>query len=130
MILIIVIEGHFPVVRVIDIILILLVHLVRKLMSFHNYEAVHISDLQPGMILSTASSLLFQDQKTTILKISKESMSDRLSEEDISYIYKWVDKHPGYDKVSIVRKLPFSAFISLGFVIFLVLGALKYYEAF
>ena len=123
------ISGRLPQFRITDLLIIGSIHLIRTILSWHNYSTVKIIDLKPGMILSTASSvMMFGDGNVGVNKLSEENMGDRLTEENISSIYRWMDKHPDYETVTIVRKIPFSAFISLGYVTFLILGVLNYYE--
>ena len=123
------VSGGFPAIHINDLMLIAVIHLIRMLLSWHNYKTVKITELKPGMILSTTSSIMiYGNEGNGIVRISREDMGDRLTEDEVASVFKWLDKHPNYETVSIVRKIPFSAFISLGYIVFLILGVLKNYE--
>jgi preflagellin peptidase FlaK len=86
------------------------------------YESIPVSELQPGMILSTFSSVLMQGSRVRGLPgISNEDLRNRLSVEEIDSIQRWA-KSREVEQVSIVKKIPFALFITLGYVSYFILG--------
>jgi preflagellin peptidase FlaK len=90
----------------------------------YNYEEIGIGELKEGMILSAVSSvLLANDRRGKFKKISDESLSSRLTGEDISYIKELSDRNRKLTSVTIVRKIPFALFIAVS-VICVIMGEL------
>lgn len=82
------------------------------------YEKVEISQLKKGMILTTLSSVLMQNSITKGLpKVSTEDLRSRLTEDEISSIKIWA-KATHTDSLTIVKKIPFAIFISIGFLLY------------
>ena len=84
------------------------------------YETITISELKKGMILSTFSSLMFQMSITKGLPpVSKENLNDRLTEEQVASVQKWA-KATRTQSITIVKKIPFAVFITIGFAVYFV----------
>ena len=84
------------------------------------YETIAISELKKGMILSTFSSLMFQMSITKGLPpVSKENLNDRLTEEQVASVQKWA-KATRTESITIVKKIPFAVFITIGFALYFV----------
>lgn len=85
------------------------------------YETIKIIDLKPGMILSTACTLPMQLSITPGLpKVSKEDLSNRLTNEEIDSIKLWA-KATKVEELIIVKKIPFAIFVSAGFIIYFII---------
>ena len=85
------------------------------------YREIKISELEKGMILSTVSSLLMQNSRVRGLpRISEENLGDRLTEEQIASITRWAESRD-VEWLTIVKKIPFAIFISLGYITYFVL---------
>lgn len=85
------------------------------------YETVRIDQLQKGMILTTMSSLLMQTSITKGLPgVSTEDLKSRLTAEEIESIKIWA-KATKMEELTIVRKIPFAIFISIGFLGYFIL---------
>jgi preflagellin peptidase FlaK len=97
--------------------------LIRIVVSEYNYAEISIDNLKTGMILSTYTTLLFAESKVKGLpKISKEDLRSRLTAEEVEAIKRWQKSKYGQGKVTIVKKVPFAIFITIGLMIYMVLG--------
>ena len=82
------------------------------------YEKVEVSQLKKGMILTTFSSMLMQTSITQGLPgISTEDLKSRLTNEEIDSIKIWA-KATHTESLTIVKKIPFAIFISIGILIY------------
>lgn len=90
----------------------------RKWADKYNYKVIKISELKSGMILTVDSTLLLINAgvKEIPLRFS-EDMSGRLTPSEIQAIQEWAYAHNTCDEIAIVQKIPFAAFISLGYSI-------------
>lgn len=85
------------------------------------YETIAVSQLKKGMILSTMSTMLMQSSITKGLpKLSTEDLKSRLTESEINSVLIWA-KATRTDTLTVVKKIPFAIFISIGFVGYFVL---------
>ena len=88
------------------------------------YEKVRVEDLRKGMILTTLSSVLMQSSINKGLPgISTEDLKSRLTSEEIESIKIWA-KATRTRELTIVKKIPFAVFISIGFVSYFVLWSI------
>jgi len=88
------------------------------------YEEVAVADLKTGMILATFSSLLMQSSITKGLPgVSTEDLKSRLTNEEIESIRIWA-KATRTTSLTIVKKIPFAVFISVGFLAYGILWSL------
>jgi preflagellin peptidase FlaK len=82
------------------------------------YEQVPVAKLKPGMILSAMSSLLMQTSITRGLPaISTEDLKSRLTNEEIESVKIWA-KATHVETLTVVKKIPFAIFISIGLLIY------------
>ena len=85
------------------------------------YESIPVSDLKAGMILSTMSTVLMQTSITKGLpKLSTEDLKSRLTDSEINSVKIWA-KATNTDTLTIVKKIPFAIFISIGFTSYFVI---------
>ena len=76
------------------------------------------------MILSTISSVLMQTSITPGLPgVSTEDLRSRLTTEEIASIKIWA-KATHTESLTIVKKIPFAIFISIGFVSYFILWSI------
>lgn len=88
------------------------------------YARVKVDELKKGMILSTLSSVLMQKSITRGLpNVSTEDLKSRLSSEEIESIKLWA-RATRTEELTIVKKIPFAVFISIGFVIYFVIWSI------
>lgn len=85
------------------------------------YEDVEVGNLKKGMILSSMSSILMQNSITPGLpNISTENLRSRLTESEVDSVKIWA-KATKTESLTIVKKIPFAIFISIGFISYLFL---------
>lgn len=102
-------------------ILIILILFCQMIIKTSIYETVPITQLQDGMILSTASSMLMQNSRVRGLpQISSEDLRNRLTMEEVKSIKRWA-KCRKMDHLVIVKKIPFAFFLIMGFVSYFVI---------
>ncbi len=102
---------------------VLVFEIIRFFASRYNYMEIETKDIKPGMILSTASSVLINMSKSeNIPGISKEDQRNRLTLSETDAVIAWGKSRCGAKKITVVRKIPFAIFISIGIVIYLILG--------
>lgn len=88
------------------------------------YEKVPVAELKKGMILSSFSSMLMQASITKGLPgVSTEDLKSRLTSEEIESIRIWA-KATHTESLTIVKKIPFAIFISIGFLCYCILGSI------
>lgn len=88
------------------------------------YEKVEVSQLKKGMILTTFSSMLMQTSITKGLPgISTEDLKSRLTNDEIESIKIWA-KATHTDSLTIVKKIPFAIFISIGILVYCLIWGL------
>lgn len=86
------------------------------------YEQVPIDELKKGMVLTLFSSTLMQTSKTKGLPgISTEDLRSRLNEDEVASVRAWA-KATKTTSLTIVRKVPFAAMISAGYMLYAILG--------
>ena len=108
---------------------VLLFMIIRIFAEQYNYQVIEVAQLKPGMVLSRASSILLQVSRVKGLPgISDETLKSRLTPSEIDSIHRWEKTKAGREKLTIVRKIPFAIFISIGVIVYIVIGKLfKWY---
>lgn len=82
------------------------------------YETVEVPQLKKGMILTTFSSMLMQTSITKGLPgVSTEDLKSRLTEGEVESVKIWA-KATHTDRLTIVKKIPFAIFISIGMLLY------------
>ena len=104
--------------------LVLMILLCQMTIKLNIYERVVIDQIKKGMILSTISSVLMQTSITPGLPgVSTEDLRSRLTTEEIASIKIWA-KATHTESLTIVKKIPFAIFISIGFVSYFILWSI------
>ena len=112
-------ELH-PVALLSSNLVIILALLIRYFVSGYNYLEIPTEDVNPGMILSYATVFLFQGSLIKDLPhTTSEDMSDRISEAQAEAIKRWGISKKGRSRITIVRKMPFAAFICVGTILYI-----------
>ena len=76
------------------------------------------------MILSSFSSVLMQTSITPGLPgVSTENLKSRLTSEEVDSIQIWA-KATHTQSLTVVKKIPFAIFISIGFLCYCILGSI------
>jgi preflagellin peptidase FlaK len=102
-------------------ILVIILLLCQMMIKTNLYEEVKLTELKTGMILSTFSSIMMQGSRVRGLpSVSSEDLRDRLTQEQVESILRWGEGR-NIETVSVVRKIPFAVFLSLGYISYLIL---------
>lgn len=106
-----------------SVILSLLVIGFRAVAERYNYQEIKTESVEKGMILAYSTVLQFSRSRVKGLPIiTTEDMSSRITAEQADSIKRWGKSKNGKESIVILRKIPFAAFISLGYIIYLGLG--------
>jgi preflagellin peptidase FlaK len=101
--------------------LVILLLLFQMMIKINLYEEVELTELKKGMILSTFSSIIMQGSRVRGLpSVSSEDLRDRLTQEQVESIQRWGEGRK-IETVSVVKKIPFAVFLSLGYINYLIL---------
>ncbi len=110
--------------NIIHYIVVLLLAVFRILISAKNYTPIQAGSIKAGMILSTASSILLsQSIPKAGIPVSTEKLDSRLTEDQAKKIVEWGAKKQMV--FAVVRRIPFAAFIFLGFLLYLLWGGIS-----
>ena len=103
-----------------------LLFLSRQLISRYNYLEISAEELKPGMIPAAASvALMLPSGMADLPSRLSEDLNCRLTEKQIAAIRKWFSKQKDVKEITIVRKIPFAIFITLGYFLFALMGILR-----
>ena len=95
----------------------------RTLAERFNYQEIDAVDVKKGMILSIGTVIGFSNSRVKGLpKFTTEDISSRITQEEADSIKRWANSKNGKDKITVLRKIPFAIFISIGFIFYLILG--------
>lgn len=96
--------------------------LIRSFAEEYNYKNIPTETVKAGMILSYSTILMFQPSRIQGLpKTTTEDMRSRITPEMADSIKRWENSKYGQREITIVRKIPFVAFMYLGTILFLLL---------
>lgn len=105
-------------------VLVLTLTFLRRITIGQSYETIPTVDVRKGMILSTATTLKLATSRVHGLPgISRETVADRLTEDQARSVQHWGQSSRGDSQVTIVAKTPFAPFVLIGFVGYVCLGA-------
>lgn len=115
-----------PIIGIFDLInlgLVLVSTSLRIFIDSYNYTTLPTEQVQTGMILSAATTILFVNSGIKGLPgVSSEDLRARLTSEEVDSVHRWAHSKYGQPTVQIVRKIPFAIFIALGSLSYLILG--------
>lgn len=95
----------------------------RTLAERFNYQEIDTLNVKKGMILSFSTVIGFANSRVKGLpQFTTEDIASRITQEEADSIKRWATSKNGEDKITILRKIPFAIFISIGFIFYLVLG--------
>jgi preflagellin peptidase FlaK len=102
-------------------ILVIILLLCQMMIKTNLYKEVKLTDLKKGMILTTFSSIMMQGSRVRGLpSVSSEDLRDRLTQEQVESILRWGEGR-NVETVSVVKKIPFAIFLSMGYISYLIL---------
>ena len=94
----------------------------RSISEKYNYLVIPTSSVKPGMILSFSTVAAMSASRVHGLpKSTTEDMRSRISQEEADSIIRWQNSKYGMAEITIVRKIPFAIFMTLGLLVFLLL---------
>lgn len=103
-----------------NLILITVVLLFRCFAEKYNYQTIRTSDVSKGMVLSFASIMqLSLSQEKGLPQTTTEDFRSRITEKEAESIRRWGELQKNNQEITIVKKMPFAVFITLGIVTFL-----------
>lgn len=101
--------------------LVFFVVLIQISISDQNYRTIPTSEVCKGMILSAATTALFQFSRVKGLPgLSAEDLRSRLTAEEAESVRRWGQSAKGQTQVVIVRKIPFAVFIACAFLLYFI----------
>lgn len=104
-------------------IIVIAVAVAREFMGEYNYRTIPAESVEKGMVLSCSSSALMQSSRIKGLPpVSTEDLRSRLTQQQADSIKRWSKTSPLYEKISIVKKIPFAGFIAVGMIVYILLG--------
>ena len=108
--------------------LVVILMIIKSYIEQYNYEEINVNDLKKGQILSTGSSILINRYKAENLPgISTEDMRSRLTDVEVNVVKELAKKKKDLRIITIVRKIPFAIFISIGTIVFFIVGMYNVY---
>lgn len=103
--------------------LVLAVLMMRAFAGKYNYAVIPTQEVKSGQILAATTVAAFSSSRVKGLPCGMtEDLCSRLTEEEAASVRRWENSALGKPYVVIVRKIPFAIFISMGIILFLVLG--------
>ena len=100
--------------------------LLKAFMSLYNYQNVNTAEVTAGMILSAADTAYMQQSRVKGLPaLSDETLKSRLTAEEAESVRRWGRSKYGRPQLAAVRKMPFTAFLSISAVIYFLAGVLQ-----
>lgn len=95
------------------------VFVLRLVMDKYNYSEISTSSVEPGMVLSYATVAMFGPSRVSGLpKATTEDIRSKITEQEAESIRRWERSKYGKSEITIVRKLPFAIFITLGTIMY------------
>ena len=102
--------------------LIALIIILRFVADRYNYKIIKTEGIKRGMVLSYATVISFSKSRVVGLpKTTTEDIRSRINDDEVNSILRWKNSKYGSDTITIVRKIPFAIFISIGTILFIIL---------
>ena len=93
----------------------------RLISEDYNYQIIPTQEVKKGMIISFKTITQFLPSRVKGLpQVTTEDMRTRITEEEAESIKRWENSKYGSSEITIVRKIPFAIFLSLGTMLFLI----------
>ena len=108
-----------------NLLLVAAIILFRNFANKYNYKTVPTAEIKEGTVLSFGTILKFRGSRVKGLPESTtEDFRSRITAEQAASVVRWGKSKMGEEMVTIVKKLPFAVFITLGTIMFLVMRRL------
>ena len=103
--------------------IVFVVFILKSISEEYNYQWILTSKVEKGNILSASTVIQFKQSKVKGLPNNiNEDLSARLTEDEAESVRRWEFSKYGKSHVLIVKKIPFALFLSLGTILYLILG--------
>ena len=103
-------------------ILVAIVLVLRIFSEKYNYMTIPTATVKKGMVLAYSTIMCFAPSRIQGLPATTtEDIRSRISEEEAESIKRWEKSKYGQEEITIVRKIPFAIFISLGTIVYVVM---------
>lgn len=107
--------------------LIFIFMVIRVFMSLYNYKVIKTNEVKEGMVISKVDTLqMYKSRVQGLPDISDETLKSKLTIEEAKSVHRWEKSKYGKSQISIVRKIPFAAFISASVFIYFLTGVLQF----
>lgn len=94
----------------------------RSMALQYNYQQILTCNVKRGMIISRYDTMIMSQSRVKGLPgISDETLASRISDTEAESIKRWEHSKTGRSSITIVRKVPFAIFISLGVFVYLIM---------
>ena len=104
-----------------DYLIVLVVLFIQRWAARYNYREIHTASVTAGMVLDTNTVLRFQKSRVKGLPHDcSERMRARITDDEAEAVRRWETSAQGKPTVTIVRRIPFAFFISLGFMLWMI----------
>lgn len=122
------ISGRFTIITYWrNYLLVFLFMILKSFMSLYNYKVIPVEETSAGMVLSRTDTLFMQQSRVKGLPdISDETLRSRITADEAESIKRWGKSKYGKPQVTIVRKIPFAAFLSVGTIVYFLVGVLQF----
>jgi Flp pilus assembly protein protease CpaA len=118
------IKGFFN-INIKSLIIVLAVFIMRMLSDRYNYKEIPTKDVITGMLISYRTVLTFMNSKIQGLpQTTTEDIKSRITAEEAESIRKWEKSKYGIQTIWILRKIPFAIFITIGMILYLLIGVI------
>jgi len=99
--------------------------LLRMFAEKYNYQNIPTSNVKKGMVLAYSTIVAFMLSRIKGLpRQTTEDIRSRISAEEAENIKRWENSKYGRSEITIVRKIPFAVFISLGVISYMLMELL------
>jgi len=99
--------------------LVLVVMILRMIAEKYNYKTIPTSNVEKGMVLSYSTVMFFTPSSIKGLPhATTEDIRSKINDDEVESIKRWEHSKYGQPTITIVRKIPFAIFISIGTVIY------------
>lgn len=100
--------------------------IVRALVSKYNYKIIKTEDVIEGMVISKVDTMFMHQYNIKGMpEVSDETLRSRITSEEAQMIRRWGKTKRGKKELTIVRKVPFASFMSIGLIIYWLMGVLQ-----
>jgi len=98
--------------------------IIRFVADTYNYKEIRAAEAKTGMVLSYASAMFLTSCKKEMIILTDETTKTRITANQAQAIKDWALTRKDDPHIYIVRLMPFSIFILLGLILYLIVGVI------